>query len=177
MILVKDTVYLYPLSLDDVLIIYKTIDRERDYLGEWLPFVAATTHIDFTRSYVQSVLDTRQIQYSIYDGKTFIGLVGFNRMDKSEKKAEIGYWISEKQQGRGIITHSVKKLLEIAFSDLELDLVRIKVVEGNEKSQKIPERLNFKREGVERGGLILAKQPVDVIVYSISKQEYLKSLK
>ncbi len=177
MIPVKDAVYLYPLSIEDVLIIYKTIDRERDYLREWLPFVDETTHIDFTRAYVQNVLDTNQIQYSIYEGKTFMGLIGFSHMDKADKKAEIGYWISERQQGRGIVTHSVKKLLEIAFSELELNSVRIKVAVGNEKSQKIPERLNFKQEGIEREGLLLAtKEFTDLAVYSMLKREYVNDL-
>jgi hypothetical protein len=41
------------------------------------------------------------------------------------KEAEIGYWVSEKAQGRGIVSRSAGALVRFSFVDLGLNLVVI----------------------------------------------------
>lgn len=171
--IIKDTVRLHPLSEKDVPFIYKTIDEERGYLREWLPFVDATTDISVIQTYVENVLKEEQIQFSIYIGDEFVGLVGFNNGDNLNLKIEIGYWISEKYQKIGIVTNSVKILLKIAFEDLGMKSVRIKVATGNIKSRKIPEKLRFKWEGTERAGELLVDDKfTDLEIYSMLREEF-----
>ena len=47
---------LRPLQIDDAKDIYNTIDTQREYLGQWLPFVALTTSVEFTRGFVESIV-------------------------------------------------------------------------------------------------------------------------
>lgn len=173
MIEITQTVVLRPTTLDSISDIYKAIKSNRNYLRTWLPFVDSTTDESYTRAYVQSVIDNEEVQYSIYDFNKFIGRIGFNHMDSINHKAEIGYWIIEEAQGKGIITKSVKELLMLAFTDLNLNKIVIKAGVENTKSRSIPERLGFTLEGIERDGeLLVDNKYTDLAVYGLLKREF-----
>lgn len=173
MIVVTTNITLEPISVKDSSDIFNLINSERLYLREWLPFVDATKHESDTQAFVESVVAGGLPPYKIVvDGK-FVGIIGFINHDSNNLKIEIGYWLSQKMQGCGIMTRSVKKLLEYAFSELEINRVQIKAAIGNTSSRKIPERLNFIFEGVERDGeLLVDNKYADLAVYSILKKEF-----
>lgn len=173
MIEITKTIVLRPTTLDSISDIYNAIKSNRNYLRTWLPFVDSTTDESYTRAYVQSVIDNEEVQYSIYDSNKFIGRIGFNHMDSINHKAEIGYWIIEEAQGKGIITKSVKELLMLAFTDLNLNKIVIKAGVENTKSRSIPERLGFTLEGIERDGeLLVDNKYTDLAVYGLLKREF-----
>ena len=106
-----------------------------------------------------------------YDG-AFAGLIGFKDTDKLNKKTEIGYWLSESYQKKGIITESVKVLLHFAFDELDINRIQIKCAVGNAPSRNIPRKLGFKFEGVERDGeLLVDNQFTNIEVYSLIKKD------
>ena len=76
-------------------------------------------------------------------------------------------------RGRGIVLNSVKKLIDFAFNELGLNRLQIKCAVGNEKSKKIPQKLNFKFEGVERAGELLSDENfTDLEIYSLLRKEH-----
>lgn len=173
MIKITETLVLRPTTLESTSDIYKAIARERNYLRTWLPFVDWTQDESNTLEYVQGVIDNEEVQYSIYDSDKFIGRIGFNHMDSLNHKAEIGYWIIEEEQGKGIVTRSVKELLILGFTDLNLNKVVIKAGVGNIKSRSIPEKLGFTLEGIERDGeLLVDNKYTDLAVYGLLKKEF-----
>ena len=85
---------------------------------------------------------------------------------------EIGYWLSEKAQGKGIMTRAVKKLIAFAFEERGMNRIVIKCAVGNTKSKNIPKRLGFTYEGTERDGELLAGGIyTDIEVYSLLKRD------
>lgn len=175
MIQISEDIVLRPISFDAVGDIFQTTDKERAYLREWLPFVDSTRSEEDTRAFVSSVIEKEEIAYVIYEQSRFVGLIGFNNYDYPNKKVEIGYWLSENSQGKGIITRSVLKLLEKAFFELDFNSVRINVAVDNHKSRKIPEKLGFFQEGITRDGeLLVDNKFTDIVVYSMLKKEFNK---
>lgn len=173
MIEITETIVLRPTTLESTSDIYQAIIRERIYLRTWLPFVDWTKGESDTLAYVQGVIDNEEVQFSIYDADKFIGRIGFNHMDTINHKAEIGYWIIEEAQGKGIVTKSVKELLILAFTDLDLNKIVIRAGIGNTKSRKIPEKLGFTLEGIERDGeLLVDNKYTDLAVYGLLKKEF-----
>ena len=176
---ISSTVTLKPLSLSDAADIFRVIDSERAYLGKWLPFVPYTKTVDDSVKFIESVFntpdDTREIIFCIHHQNAFAGLIAlkFGPSDKANKRAEIGYWLSEKQQKKGIVTQSVSALLDYAFSELGLNRVQIRCAVGNIPSKNIPRRLGFLFEGIERDGELLSdNQFTDIEVYSTLKREW-----
>ena len=156
---VDQEIKLTQLELSDAKDIFETIDSQRDYLGKWLPFVAFTRDISDSEQYVNSVVNAPEERFeyvfAIRKGDRFVGLIGFKDTDKTNKKTEIGYWLSEKYQKQGIITRSVDRLCDFAFHQLGINRIQIKCAVGNLSSSNIPKRLGFKLEGIERAGELL----------------------
>ena len=70
---------------------------------------------------------------------------------------------------------SVVKLIEHAFGELDMNRIQIKVAVGNDKSRRIPEKLGFQMEGIERDGELLVDNVfTDIAVYSLLRKEYKK---
>lgn len=156
--------------------IFKTINSQRSYLREWLPFIDKTTDLIDTVSYIESVENAHYEQKDevfviLCDGK-FAGIIGFKLTDKDNMKTEIGYWLSDEMQGKGIVTRSCKELLRYAFVELNLNRVQIKTAVGNHKSKRIPKKLGFKFEGIERDGELLNCGFTDIEVYSLLRSEF-----
>jgi len=158
MIILKiDTeIELKQLEQSDSIDIFKTIDSQREYLGEWLPFVEFTKDVSDTERFVDSVVnapeDRFEYVFAIRRQNEFIGIIGFKGTDKVNKKTEIGYWLSEKFQKQGIITKSVERLCDFAFNKQGINRVQIKCAVGNKPSIRIPQKSGFKFEGIERDG-------------------------
>lgn len=175
MIQVSEDIILYPLSVDDIFKIFNTINTEREYMREWLPFVDSTREEEDTASFVNHVLQTEDKQFTIYYQDEFVGLVGFKDTDNTNKKIEIGYWLSQYAQGKGIMMKSVLKLIGLAFTEMDINRIQIKVAVGNQKSRRIPEKLGFQFEGIERDGELLVDGVyTDIAVYSLLKSEFQK---
>lgn len=157
--------------------IFKAIDNDREYLKEWLPFVSLTLEVSDTEKFIQSLneqKDTRKDEiYSIWVNEEFAGLIGFKDTDWVNRKTEIGYWLVEKLQGKGIITSCVNKLVKYSFEKLRLNRIQIKAAIGNTKSAAIPKRLGFRFEGIERAGELHNNNFFDLEVYSLIRSDKL----
>jgi len=162
--------------LSDAHDIFHTIDSQRAYLGRWLPFVAYTKKLSDSEKFIESVVNTPEDRFehifTIRKQNGFVGLIGFRDTDPINKKTEIGYWLSQPFQKQGIVTQSVRRLVEFAFDHMEINRIQIRCAVGNVASQKIPETLGFKFEGVEREGELLAGNVfADLMVYSKLKSD------
>lgn len=179
-ITVSEHIQLVPIQETDAEQIFELIDNQREYLGRWLPFVQYTQSVDDERDFIRSVLalpeDIREMIFCInFDGE-FVGLIGLkiNELDNVNCKTELGYWLSENYQGKGIVTSSCNALINLAFNQLKYNRVQIKCAVKNEKSKNIPKRLGFTFEGIERDGELLAgEQFTDLEIYSILKKEWI----
>ena len=175
-LLVDEEITLRELALKDAVSIFNTIDSEREYLGEWLPFVELTQDVSFTSKFIENYLKTeeRDLTCIIRYHNRFVGLIGLKDTDYDNNKTEIGYWISEKYQGNGIVTRSCQRLIDYAFDDLKLNRIQIKAATGNLKSQRIPEKLGFVKEGIERDGELHSRGYLDLVIYGLLKKDRAK---
>lgn len=166
------------LKAGDAKDIFRTIDSQREYLGKWLPFVHFTHSVEDSEAFVQSVLavpeENMEYVFALMVGGEFAGLFGVKDTDRVNLRTEIGYWMSEPFQGRGIATRATKALCDLAFKDMEMNRVQIKCAVGNTPSSNIPKRLGFKFEGIERAGERTFEGGFfDIEVYSLLRSEYL----
>lgn len=162
-------------TVQDAGTLYQIIDSQRPYLREWLPFVDLSTSSEATKLYLHSVTapgnSTDLLFVIIYKNETG-GLIGFKEIDFFNRKLEIGYWLSEPLQGKGIVLRSCETLIKYAFEKMGMNRIQIKVGVGNIKSSKIPKKLNFTFEGIQRESENLNGRLHDLEVYSLLKQEW-----
>jgi len=179
-LIIDDRQFLERLSLSHVELIFNAINQNRKFLRKWLPFVDFTHKIIDTERFVRSILEkptsSRDEVYVIWYKHEFAGLIGFKDADRINDKIEIGYWLIEKMTGKGIATEAVRKMVNLAFRNMDMNRVQIRCGVGNVKSSAIPRRLGFSFEGIERGGERHNHSYIDLEVFSFLKKEWAETL-
>ena len=171
---VDDQILMKEIDEGEVVNIFNAIDAERDYLSKWLPFVEKTVDIEFTRGFVNSYLysDKKNVTFAIYFEHRFAGLIGLKDTDETNKKTEIGYWLSSGFQHKGVVTKCCKALIAYAFEDMKMNRVQLKAGTENVRSRAVAERLGFELEGIERDGELHSRGYIDLAVYSLLKKDF-----
>jgi len=156
--------------------VFALTDASREYLKEWLPWLDFTRELADTKAYIEGCIKGHKANSSlslvILFNNEIVGIAGFNTINPSNKIGTIGYWLSEGAQGHGIMTKTVKALLQYAFETLKLHKVEIRVAEANHKSRAIPERLGFMQEGTIRAAEWLYDHYVDHVIYGLLVNEW-----
>lgn len=156
---------------EDAADIFRSIDTQRRHLGRWLPFIAETHCVEQSEAVVAGMLaDTTNPVYTIRNGEAFAGLIGFKSADAEKHSIEIGYWLREEQQGKGVMTAAVRALCETAFTQMGMRRIEIRCGVGNLPSNRIPQRLGFLRSHVEQRGEELSDgEWIDLNVYILER--------
>ena len=155
---------------------YNLVDTNRAYLREWLDWVDAQTGPEVSRenilARIEKANEERVLDLGIFEGEKLIGSMGFNAIQKKSRRAEIGYWLAEEYEGKGIMTDCVRALVSYGFKELKLHRIEIHCSTNNAKSEAIPRRLGFKLDGVLRDGSFLYDHFEDSRVYSMLESEW-----
>ena len=153
--------------------LFNLVDKNREYLKNWMIWPPETKSSDDTRSFIKSTLiglsEMKEMACGIEYEDNLVGVITFNKIDFSLKKVVIGYWVSEEYQGKGIITKSCLTLIDYAFNSLGMKKIEISVASENIPSQKICERLGFTLEGVIKNAENLHGNIVDHNIYGSMK--------
>jgi len=158
--------------------LFSLIDQEKDYLSEWLVWVEKTKSVKDSLTFLKEAGifnhgGQRLITLIKFENK-IVGSLGFVKLDKVNKNGEIGYWISQKMQGKGIITKACTRLIEYAFNHLDLNRIVIKTDTQNPKSTAIPTRLGFTYEGTLRQDIFRKGHFHNTALYSMLRTEWVK---
>jgi ribosomal-protein-serine acetyltransferase len=156
--------------------IFATVERNREHLRAWLPWVDgsrdASATLAFLEQHEAAAAEGRTAGYALWEDGRVLGIAGLHDMDAGNRSAAIGYWLTGCAQGRGLITAAVRRLLELGFGALALERIEIRCAVGNARSAAVPERLGFSFEGVLRHGQWLNGRPVDLRLYSLLGGEW-----
>jgi ribosomal-protein-serine acetyltransferase len=157
--------------------LYRLIDENRAHLASWLPWAA-----DHTREATREFIRLTQRQAAANDGfqaalvceGAIVGVAGFLGVNWPHRSTSIGYWLSERHQGRGLMTGAVRTLIDQAFGEWDLHRVEIRAATENARSRRIPERLGFREEGVVREAERIGDRYNDLAVYGILAPEWVQ---
>lgn len=171
----SDGVQLRSLTEADVKELYGLIEANRSYLAPWMPWAAGQTvdgTAEFVRKSIKQEADDDGFQVAVIVDGAIAGVLG-HEVDRENGTTTIGYWLAEDQQGRGLMTAAVKRLLEHAFDELRLNRVGIEVAPNNPRSRALAERLGFREEGVLREAERFADDDYrDLVLYSMLASEW-----
>ena len=160
--------------------LFELTEQNRDYLKQWFSYLDSHRSVEDVRRVIKSELiefgkGVRLNAGIWFEGK-LAGMAGYDRIDWSDRLADLSYWVAAPLQGKGIVTKSCRALLGYAFDELKLNRVETRCATGNPKSRAIPERLGFKQEGTIRQAQWIYDRVVDHAVYGMLSTEW-QSLK
>lgn len=102
-----------------------------------------------------------------------IGLLNVKNIDYSVRKCEIGYFISEKYSGKGIISGFTQEIISYCFEDLQMNKIFLRTAPENIASQKVALKNGFLQEGILRQEYKGFQDKFeDVIYFGLLQNEY-----
>ena len=174
-LLVENTIKLELLKAEHCLPLYALISDNREHLREWLSWVDQMKNEEFIQNFIKASIrryeEGTEYAFVILENDRIVGRLGIYKMDTHNKIGELGYWIGKETQGKGIVTKCCKALIDFCFNSLHLNRIEIKCGRGNRRSQSIPEKLNFKKEGLLREAELVHGKFIDLNIYSLLKKE------
>jgi len=157
-------------------VLFEAVEREREHLRPWLPWVEATHGEEDTLSFIRSVLaqfaENRGFAAGIWNGARLVGTIGVHRIDWLNRRVEIGYWLGREYEGRGIMTDASRVVVTHLFRELELHRVEIRCAVENAKSAAIAKRLGFTLEGTLREAQLAGGRYRDLLVFGMLRQDW-----
>ncbi len=166
LILVSRDIQMRPLTMEDAPAIFELVETNRQFLRTHLPWVDKSQSVDDTLTFIAStnnenIYSGRYAQVIEYKNKV-VGLIDFHKGSAQNKSLEIGYWLAKDHNGKGIMTRACAAMIDYAFHNCDVNRIIIRCATKNFKSQSIPQRLGFMKEGVERQAHCINGTFVDV---------------
>jgi ribosomal-protein-alanine N-acetyltransferase len=88
------------------------------------------------------------------------------------QNAYLGYWIDREHQGRGLMTEAVRATTTFAFRTAALHRVQAAVMPRNAGSQRVLEKVGYRREGMAARYLCIAGAWEDHVVFALTAEEW-----
>lgn len=155
------------------------VDRNREHLQQWLTWVPFQKSSEDTRAFLQhrknEIERTGALGGGIFLADQIVGTIGFHAFQRADNSASIGYWLAKDKTRKGIVTRSVRRLLQHGFEDLLLHRIELRAATENKKSWSIAEKVGFTREGLIRQCSFVNGRYLDHYVYGILKDEFDRS--
>lgn len=109
------------------------------------------------------------------DNNEIVGLITLASIDHLNQSAELHIMIGEKDnQGKGAGTFAVKAMLEHAFYNLNLHRIELSVLENNHRARHLYEKVGFIYEGTKRQAKYKNGSFIDMLIYAVLKDDYMK---
>lgn len=106
-----------------------------------------------------------------------LGLASMTNIDHLNQSAVFHIMIGDPNaQGKGAGSFAVREMLHHAFMNLNLHRVELKALSSNTRACHVYEKCGFVQEGVLRKAVFKNGEFVDMVQYSILREEYLNQL-
>jgi len=156
--------------------VFALVDRDREYLREWLPWVDSTQRqedsLSFIRASLEQFASNSGFAAGVWWNEQFVGVVGTHKIDWLNRKVELGYWLGKNFQGQGIMTDASRAAVTHLLVEMDLNRVTIQCATGNAKSCAIPRRLGFSLEGTLRDGQLLNGRYEDLLMFAMLRRDW-----
>jgi RimJ/RimL family protein N-acetyltransferase len=158
------------------------VDAAADSLGDlskWLPWAHAgygrRDALVFLRDSVSAWGEGRAFDFTIryLDNPGFhVGNVSAWYISRQSRVGEVGYWIRSSETSQGVATEATARILAVAFDELALHRVVLRIAVGNRASERVAEKLGFTREGLLRQELQVNDVWMDHSIWGLLENEY-----
>jgi len=157
--------------------LYEAIIESLPELSRWMWWAhenyAKTETATFIESQLNSEAGGDEDGFGIFEKNSglILGCAGLNRIDRTNKYCNLGYWVRSSATGRGIATTVARRLAAFALTELGMNRVEVIVAAENVASLRVAEKIGAMREGIARCRLTLSETVHDAWVHSIVRSD------
>ena len=160
-----------PYAQSDAKALFGAVHESLEGVGAWMPWCTAGFTLADAEAWIEATIhgrdDATMFDFAVFADGSFAGACGINRIDWSDRVANLGYWVRDSLVGRGIATKAAGRVLEWAFANTELNRIEIVAAVGNIASQRVAEKLGASRDAILRKRLMVQGEPHDGVLYSV----------
>jgi len=177
---VSQTIQLRSPQLSDASALLACIDADREFLSQWLPWVATTRtvadEIAFLK-YCQARIANQQLWLAvIWVADRPAGMIDLHEF--MDHHAAVGYWLDRTHRGQGIMTQCLAIVEAIGFNTLDLHSINLLAEPENHASRAVAEHRGFHQDGVLREHIpIIQGTYRDAVIYSKLAHEFIATIK
>lgn len=173
--LIGDNIYLSPRSAEDAETFTEWLNdfETTDYLGR----SGTLTTREGERNYLESNSSPEAtfVIVTIKENK-MIGTVSLEKINSINRTATLGIFIGDKDyRNKGYGTEAIKLILDYGFNYLNLNNIKLDLMEFNERALKCYEKCGFKEYGRRRKCKFINGKFYDSISMDILSEEFTES--
>ena len=152
-ILKTDRLILRKITLEDLDDMFEYASDEE--VAQYVTWPAHKTISD-TKNFIENILDKYQKKQiapwgiELKDNGKFVGTIGFISWQTKSNCAEIGYALSKKYWGKGLVTEATKEIMTFGFNKMDLVRIQAKCISDNIASSKVMKKNGMVLEGTMR---------------------------
>ena len=173
---VKNDTKLRLFAEEDAGEILQLVKGNYEHLRPFLHWVTIDYSLESAREFIRqaqkAAAENTSQTFGIFYHEKIVGVISFVKLNWNSKRAEIGYWIDKNCEGKGIVTESCRVLINYAFEELGMNRIEIRCATENVRSRAVPERLNFKLDGILRQSEWRHTRFFDMAIYSMLAEEW-----
>ena len=165
-----DSLVLRPAELDDAErflgLAADNIERLSHALGVWDPPKTVEDRRKLMAEDLISVQNGDRHWWMIESGGQLAGAIDIHRIHHHARQGFVGYWLGSEFTGQGIMTRSLRAVIDWAFTRRKLIRLEIQSSIENRASCAVPERLGIKRESIRRQSHVIKDRAYDMASYA-----------
>ncbi len=149
---------------------FRYVDKDRDRLRVFLPWVDATKSVEDEADYIKLTHASWEkgtfFDYGLFERVTgtYMGNIGVHNIAWAHDRCELGYWILGEFEGKGFISEAVEALEKVCFG-LGFHRLEIRCSSGNLRSAAVPRRLGYSLDGTLKEDTIEQGSYRDTMVF------------
>jgi ribosomal-protein-alanine N-acetyltransferase len=166
-----EQVELRPVQPSDAETLARLFSQQRDFLAPYDPerpeafYTVAGQRAELEQSAIQRQADLRHRFLILLAGEAVGALSISNLVRGPFQSANLGYWVAQQVNGRGVGTRAVGEACRWAFGEGGLHRLEAGTLTDNVASQKVLERNGFKRIGLAPRYLHIAGEWRDHLLF------------
>ncbi len=117
----------------------------------------------------QKIVANEGINWAItlHGHNELIGFIGYYKIQWEHFRSELGYMLSPKFNGKGLITEAIQLVVEYGFNEMKMHSLTAVIDPENIASARVLENNNFIKEGIFKENEFFDGKFIDTIVYSL----------
>ncbi|KJV31339.1 hypothetical protein VI08_13625 [Luteibacter yeojuensis] len=154
------------------------ISESEATVGRWMNWASADYRAEMAMDWIRFSEKAWAIGDSfdmlIVDARSdrCLGSIGLNQRNRENNFANLGYWVRQSAQGKGVASRAGKLAIEWALWRVGLSRIEIVVAQDNSASRRAAEQIGAQFEGVLRKRLMIRGALVDAAMYAVVAGDY-----
>jgi ribosomal-protein-serine acetyltransferase len=154
--------------------LYHAVRASIERVAAWMPWC----HVDYAMKDASDWVACCEGQWRDPEGERdfimldcaagrVIGCAGLNQFNRFNRFANLGYWVREGYEGKGVASTAARLIARYGFEEVGLRRIEIVPQVANATSRRVAEKAGARFEGIARNRLHYRGGPRDAAMYAL----------